>query len=79
MNVYDISKLAEACVMAQQKYQEMRSSGAERWELDAHVPEMDDNHFVFTEEIRKLNLDDPASFLLFCTNVNVALNEGIKK
>lgn len=64
-NIRNIEAQAEICEKDQRQYMAMRSGGAERWELDAFIPRMDDNCSHFTEAVEKLNLDNPVNMLRF--------------
>lgn len=64
-NIRNIEAQAEICEKDQRQYMAMRSGGAERWELDAFIPRMDDNCFHFTDAVEKLNLDNPVNMLRF--------------
>lgn len=64
-NIRNIEAQAEICNKDQRQYMAMRSGGAERWELDAFIPHMDDNDHHFTQTVRELSLDNPAQMLLF--------------
>lgn len=64
-NIRNIEAQADICQKDQRQYMAMRSGGAERWELDAFIPRMDDNNHHFTQVVRELSLDNPTQMLLF--------------
>ncbi|AKY04142.1 hypothetical protein F9047_11555 [Escherichia coli] len=64
-NIRNIEAQAEICEKDQRQYMAMRSGGAERWELDAFIPRMDDNDHHFTQTVRELSLDNPAQMVRF--------------
>lgn len=64
-NIRNIEAQAEICNKDQRQYMAMRSGGAERWELDAFIPRMDDNDHHFTQTVRELSLDNPAQMVRF--------------
>lgn len=64
-NIRNIEAQAEICEKDQRQYMAMRSGGAERWELDAFIPRMDDNDHHFTQVVRELSLDNPAQMVRF--------------
>ncbi|AFH21024.1 hypothetical protein CL97_gp140 [Cronobacter phage CR9] len=64
-NIRTLEASAEICVKDTRQYVAMREGEAERWELDAFIPRMDDNCFHFTDAVEKLNLDNPVNMLRF--------------
>lgn len=64
-NIRNIEAQADICQKDQRQYMAMRSGGAERWEMDAFIPRMDDNDHHFTQAVRELSLDNPTQMLLF--------------
>lgn len=64
-DIRNLEVLAEICQKDIRQYQAMRSGDAERWELDAFIPKMDDNNYIFTEAVRSLNLDNQDEMIKF--------------
>lgn len=64
-NIRTLEASAEICEKDTRQYIAMREGDAERWELDAFIPRMDDNCFHFTDAVEKLNLDNPVNMLRF--------------
>lgn len=63
--IRDIEAQAEICEKDQRQYMAMRYGGAERWELDAFIPLMDDNDQRFTQTVQELSLENPAQMVRF--------------
>lgn len=68
-NIRKVEGMAGVCQKNTRQYMVMRAGGAERWEMDAFIPRMDDDSHFFAEEVRKLNLDDPNAMLDFIKRV----------
>lgn len=64
-DIRNIEVMADVCQKDQRQYTAMDSGGAERWEMEAFIPRMDDNNYHFTEVVRALNLDNPEQMISF--------------
>lgn len=64
-NIKNVEAMAEICQKDIRQYQAMRNGDSEQWEMDAFIPQMDDNNYAFTEAVRKLNLDNQDEMIKF--------------
>lgn len=73
MDIKHIMNLARQCMKDNEEYIRLREVHDD-YGVELLIPRMDDNHDAFVEEVRKLNLDSPESFMLFCGNVIIDHN-----
>jgi len=73
MDIKHIMNLARQCMKDNEEYIRLREVHDDHG-VQLLIPRMDDNHDIFVEEVRKLNLDNPESFMLFCGNVIIDHN-----
>ena len=64
-NVRIIQSLSYGYLDDLEKYKAAKEGGAEKWELDAMEPAIDDTHEAYDRAIRSLSLDNPAQMVLF--------------
>jgi|AGFS01.1.fsa_nt_gi hypothetical protein len=64
-NIKNVEAMAGICQKDIRQYQAMRNGDSEQWEMDAFIPQMDDNNYAFTEAVRKLNLDNQDEMIKF--------------
>lgn len=73
MDIKHIMNLARQCMKDDEEYIRLREVHDD-YGVQLLIPRMDDNHEIFVAEVRKLSLDNPASFMLFCSNVIIDHN-----
>lgn len=64
-NIRNIQALAHGYLDGLNKYVEAKEGGAEKWELDAMEPSIDDAHEAYSRVIRSLSLDNPSQMVMF--------------
>lgn len=73
MDIKHIMNLARQCMKDTEEYRRLRADN-DKYGVEMLIPRMDDNNSAFCDAIYKLNLDNPASFMLFCSNLIIDHN-----